>query len=231
MRYLTFLTGLLMATALTAQTNALGLRAGLGFFDQRIAADGIAIELDERSGISAALFYEIGLTPYLSLQPELAFTQKGHKVVSEDGYQSIELDGQGNVTSVVTDIEQRVRYNYLEVPLLAKGHYGNEQLRGYALLGPSVGYLLGGDYVEEFGGERTEMPLELTEEEGVNRLELSLVAGAGLAYRIGTPWLLAEVRYARSLTSLIDSEEDFEAGLYNRGIQLSVGLQLPLAGR
>lgn len=232
MRYLFACCLLALFASLSAQSGAFGLRLGASYFQQRAQLDPITVDLDHRIGLSGGVYYQAELTPYLVLQPELAFTQRGGKFVSEDGFTSIE-SGPGGTTTLVTDIVQRIRYNYLEAPLLVKGQYGNDRLTGYLQAGPSFGYLLSANEQLEAGNEIEDFDVAFGEDDGINRFETALVLGGGVVLPLGEQQLLLDVRYVSSLSNLTDAEEDQmafgdgAAKLTNRGWQLSVGYQWP----
>ncbi|AWV98330.1 porin family protein [Arcticibacterium luteifluviistationis] len=86
---------------------------------------------------SAAIFIEIPLDANFSVQPELAFTQKGFKVDEA-------INVGGDFLGINIPIGGRVNFktNYIELPVLLKYHVGDkEAAHYYVALGPSLGYM------------------------------------------------------------------------------------------
>lgn len=84
-----------------------------------------------------AVFAEIPITEKFSFQPELAYNQKGFRV--EEG-----INVAGEFLGVEIPINGRVNFktHFIEVPLLAKFHFGDKQAAHYYLMaGPAVGFL------------------------------------------------------------------------------------------
>lgn len=88
---------------------------------------------------SGAIFVELPISDRISIQPELAFTQKGF-VINE----SFNVGEGDNLLGLNIPLGGRIalKNNHLEVPILAKFKLGDSnQGHAYILLGPSVGYL------------------------------------------------------------------------------------------
>jgi hypothetical protein len=87
---------------------------------------------------SGAIFAELPISDRFSIQPELAFTQKGF-VINE----SFNV-GSNNALGINIPIGGRIalKNNHLELPILAKIKLGSpDEGHAYFLIGPSVGYL------------------------------------------------------------------------------------------
>jgi hypothetical protein len=87
---------------------------------------------------TGAIFVELPITDRFSIQPELAFVQKGF-VVNE----SFNVDGI-SALGVNIPLGGRIalKNNYVEMPILAKIKLGpSDQGHAYFLVGPAVGYL------------------------------------------------------------------------------------------
>jgi hypothetical protein len=99
----------------TGDFVAFGLRAGLNRSTMSFPENGI---ISARTGIGVGFLMDIPMSSFLSIQPELAFSQKG--AVSEN-YPWI-----------------AVRINYLEVPILLKMNIPVDIVRPFLIAGPSV---------------------------------------------------------------------------------------------
>jgi hypothetical protein len=84
-----------------------------------------------------SLFLEIPVQKNVSFQPEIAYTTKGFRV--KEG-----IDVAGDFAGINIPINGQVDFktHYLDVPLLAKIHFGEkEKAHYYMLIGPSVGFV------------------------------------------------------------------------------------------
>jgi hypothetical protein len=84
-----------------------------------------------------AIFMEIPITSSFSIQPELAFTQKGFSI--REGF---EVGGDFLGIDIPINGKLLIRTNYIEVSVLAKYHIGDKDAAHYYVaVGPSVGYM------------------------------------------------------------------------------------------
>ena len=232
MRHLLFLFFFGGALSAGAQIGAFGLRAGYAQFQQRFAVSGASVSYDHRSGGAGSLYYRAEINPYLSLQPELGYVQKGTKLVSADGFTAVTVDPNGGSTVVQTDIIYRSRMSYLEVPLLVMGHYGKDRWRAYVQTGPTLGYLLSASESLEAGGTTETERADWGEDAQLNRGELGWTVGLGGRLAIGDYYLVLDARHGRSLSNLLNADAPDEDLLFgddvkatNRGWILSVGAE------
>lgn len=103
MKKLTITSLILFSTLFCFAQNSIGVRVGINLANQQYDADGLDLSFDSNLGFSIAIPFEIGLSDNFSVQPELAFIQKG---VKQDG--------------IIDEVEVKTILNYLEVPILAK---------------------------------------------------------------------------------------------------------------
>ncbi|MDG5767129.1 porin family protein [Balneolales bacterium ANBcel1] len=90
---------------------------------------------DVRAGFTGGLFMNYRLTPYFSIQPEANFVMKHSQV--NDG-----VLGEGEKT--------RYLFNYLEIPVLLKGHlYSGSALTPNIYAGPALAINLSDDDVDD----------------------------------------------------------------------------------
>src|SRR5688572_18090157 len=173
-------------------------------------------------GFTVGAGYDFFISEKLSIQPEINFIQKGQKleeVAYPDGYEY--------------KINTEVKFNYLEVPVLAKYKFGG-QTKFYVAAGPSVGLGLGGKYsrTSSFGGvpepgmdgkiKFGDQPNDYSGDDIYveNKFDISLQVGGGV---ILFNKLLVDIRYGHGFTDLVDDENS-----KNRSLQLSVGMPISL---
>ncbi len=187
-----------------AQGISVGPRVGATFAKVKFSSDEGSMEFKNTTGFQVGAVVNYNINEMFSIQPELLLVQKGFKVGDND-----------------EDGSMSVKYNYLEVPILAKVSFGTEAFRGFATAGPTLGYLTGGKYIYEFDGEKETEDIEFEDED--RRFEAGMSIGVGAAYKVGAGELNLDVRYGFGLTSLNDSDADAdEATAKNRVFGVSL---------
>ncbi len=178
------------ATTTTHAQSGLGLKVGATlsrYVGNKFSGD--KADTDQLSGFMAGVSYNIPITDdgFFSFQPELLFVQKGAKITEP------------NTASIS-------RFNYLDLPLLARIKAGPVVLEA----GPQLGYQLSysGNYT---GGAQT-----------VGYRDFSFGAVAGVGFQAAQGYNLG-VRYNRSLSALFSSVEAGQVNPFNSGFQLYAG--------
>lgn len=127
------------------------------------------------------LNYSLSGDNFLSVQPELLYSQKGFS--AEGGLIGVNYEGD-------------YRLNYLELPVLVKIGFGSESITAYVNAGPSIGYLLDGRVngrISAFGfGTEYDEKLNFTDNPTVtnindleaNRIEFGLSFGGGIGFNL-----------------------------------------------
>jgi hypothetical protein len=218
------ISALLMFSTLFAQT--LIPRVGLTLSNSSYAPVGFdtgdKASSSPLTGFTAGVGYEFTLAGIVSLQPEINFVQKGHKLEEisyPDGYEYI--------------VKQEFKYNYLEIPVLAKVKFGG-LTKFYVAAGPSVAIGLGGKYKikSTFGGMtdvKYSSDIKFKDQPGdyegqdvyvENKIDIGLQLGGGV---ILFNKVIVDVRYGLGLTDLNDDEDS-----KNNTLQFSVGVPLNL---
>lgn len=219
MYLLSALSVLLSLQAVQAQESGfqIGFKGGVSMFspagknaDQGPIANAFTEEVGLVGGMGAlSLGFNIGQV--LTIQPELAFVQKGYRYNSEFNE---------------NDYFQE-RLNYLEVPILVNVNIPIGESRIFAEAGPSIGYLVSGKRKlesETFSlGSEDEIDLD-----NYNRTDFSAVLGAGVGISNGNGGeFLVGIRYMEGLTKTEnDDKTDFEAT--NRGGFIYLGYVVKL---
>ena len=93
-------------------------------------------DFDRRTGLTASVFAEKRLLPYLSLTGEIGYVQRGF----------IETQTERTAPNeVVGTVEANTQLDYLTIPVMAKLEYGLAPATLYALAGPRLDILLSRD--------------------------------------------------------------------------------------
>lgn len=181
--------GLVAAAASPAAAQvAVGIKGGINSSDISATENGAAVDppFESRSGLLLGASVGVTLTPWLALQLEGRYSQKG-------------------VQQEEAGVNILVRLSYVDVPLIAKFVIPTTG-------GPVSPYLYAGGVVafEVACGLRAEAPaLDLAmdldcEEEGVDRekTDYGVVFGAGTDVRVGPGAFTLDVEYALGLRNL-----------------------------
>ncbi|MBX2891671.1 MAG: PorT family protein [Saprospiraceae bacterium] len=223
---------LLFFQVLNAQISGVGIRPGVSLSTFKLNREYNDIyNASLRPGMSMAAFMEINLGNRFTLQPEVAFTQRGANLRSKS---TIYWDGPAfgyPADYRVVDYRQKETLNYLDVPLMVEKNFGGGNVGAYVALGPGLSFGFKGKGREEItyefpvsdgqidiGADRFEYGIEM----GSGRFDtykgfdFSLNAGAGLLFLLENGEIGIDLRYTHGLKNLnVD-------GLKNRNLLVGV---------
>ncbi|HRD79652.1 MAG: PorT family protein [Saprospiraceae bacterium] len=214
-----------LGITLSAQVS-LGFRTGATWSNVQASEglDALAPDFKTISGFNVAAVAEIAFGNNFSLQPELAFTRKGFGIKEDFNIDLFELP-------LPVGFRNDTRVNYVELPLLAKYKFGDENAQFYLMAGPSAGYATNGRLLTRaklllIDVKVLDTPINL---DAVNyeRLEVGAVAGAGVNINLGGTKLFFDGRYSHSFTQVYDIPV-IEDRVSNRGFSINAGLMFPL---
>lgn len=186
---------------------SVGLRAGINFASVETTPKISSSNYFSASqtgilGIHIAVPIELRLSDYFALQPELAFSQKGYNL------------------SVIDNNSRSSKYeatlNYLELPLLAKIYIGDAPTKFNFLIGPSLGFLMGGKsiYTGSVNGSffdqkvETEINPSDSQYRSLNTIDFGVNVGAGLSFPTGHGRFFMESRYQFGFSDRIADNPD-----------------------
>lgn len=183
--FFTFFFVLLTTAGAYAQAQ-IGIRAGMNV---ATISDGVdvssALTGDVQEpwipGMVLGVASSFNMNEVFAIAPELNFSQRGYR-----------LEGPQNID---------IRYNYLELPILARLAFG-QTLQGYINLGPTFSYLLNGK--REVSGTSTGTNTSSIDytvgDAGFNRLEIGGAIGGGVKLNTGAGSFLIDLRYTQGFT-------------------------------
>lgn len=210
---------------LSAQVS-LGFRTGATWSNVQASEglDALAPDFKTISGFHVAAVTEIAFGNHFSLQPELAFTRKGFGIREDFGIELFDMP-------LPVGLRNDTRVNYVELPLLAKYKFGDQNAQFYLMAGPSVGYATKGRLLTRaklllIDVKVLDTPINL-DAVHYERLEAGAVAGAGVNIRLGGTNLFFDGRYSHSFTQVYDIPV-IEDRVSNRGFSINVGWTFPL---
>ena len=216
---------LLMWTGLQAQPY-LGFKFGYNAGNTHAAkAFTNILPLKTLHGLTAGGVGGYNFNPYFALQAELNVTQKGFRITESKGFEIYDFP-------IDVGVDYWNRFTYLELPILAKGKIGNDNVKAYGAVGPQFGYLMKG---RAKANVNTLLPITVFDRSlnldnlGFKRFEVAGVAAAGVEFTLGpNANLFIEGRYTHGFTDYykiapigtlqIDSE------IQNRNLSGSIGI-------
>ena len=152
------------------------------------------------NGIQAGASFQAGITPYFSLVSELYFMRKGGKLKTDNP---------------LTNSESTLHLNTLELPLLARFHFG----KFYVNAGPSIAYTLSGDW--KINDKTTKLSFN-NSTEGYKHFDAGIQAGGGFEFPFKQRRIALDIRYNYGLTNISYNKE-----MYNRAVMISVHFSKP----
>lgn len=214
-----FLTLMIMmfATAAVMAQAQFGVRSGFNVATiSQSAAEIQDAEEPWKPGFNLGLASQFRMGEMFSIAPELMYTQRGYLVEYGAGW------------------ENRVRYDYLNVPVMFRAAFG-DVLKGYVNAGPTLGYLLGGRYRTEGTLPAGLTPLdEKIVFEGTsgnrwdldaNRLEIGGAIGGGIMLDTEGGSFLIDLRYTQGFTEIANFADD--DGYKNQVVSVSLIYLVP----
>ncbi|MEO6038716.1 MAG: porin family protein [Saprospiraceae bacterium] len=219
-------------TFLHAQISGIGIRPGVTLSTYKLSRNWSDLyDASLRPGASVAGFVEFNLGNRFTVQPEVAFTQRGASIRSETG---LFWDGPefGYPTGYrVTEDRFKETLNYLDVPVMFEKNFGGGRIGAYVAAGPGLSFGFGGKGREEVTVEyptaneavdtRTD-PSDYTIEMGKGRYDLykgfdfNLNLGGGLLWIMDSGELGLDLRYTHGLKMLSAD------GLKNRNLLIGL---------
>ena len=205
-----------------AQTTiSVGARVGVNIANQKVEINGVPTRQQPKNiqVLDVALPIAINFSEKFSIQPEFHFTQKGQLAEFTDPrFQDL--------------VSIQDRYNYFEIPLLAKLRFESRGGIIYVLGGPFVSYGLGGTEFISIGELSEENEIDFEDKLGFgiereyDRLDFGFSAGIGLEYLLNSGSVVFDVRYSRALDFVFEETviNDMETlTTQNFGITVSIG--------
>lgn len=208
------LVSLLNASALRAQAIKFGVKAGVNY--SNISGDVLnQDQYKSKFGVHGGLMLNIGLVNdgFLSVQPEVLFSQKGFK------YADTEL----NVGADKYRYTGKVTYNYIDIPVLLKITTSGL----YFEAGPQFGYLasISNDVAVTKNGQIVSSNQNYGNLDNAKRSEIGYAAGLGYQSESGP---MIGLRYNGGLTDF--AKDGYQGGNFknarNSVFMLSVGYML-----
>lgn len=174
--------------------------------------------------VNVGVVSEIEFHPNFALQPELVYTTKGAKINENFDVNLFDVPLPVGVTAIS-------KFNYLEMPVLAKAKFGNESANFYLVAGPTFGYALNGKLETRakllVEVDLYDTPINL---DAVNyeRFEVGGMAGAGFSVRMPNgSQLFLDARYSHGFTQPYDIPIVREK-VQHKNFGVNIGFMMPI---
>lgn len=167
-------------------------------------------------GYQVGLTYQVPLTKWLALVPEVQFSQE-QLTMHQDSYA---------IADVAFGADSRQHLRYLSVPVLVRASLGPL----YVEAGPQVGMLLGGSLVgtsytySGWTGSSTSYDFDEAATDHYRRFDAGPCVGVGVTLPAG---LGLSVRAYRGLVTLNNERSGFDGKYQRQSLQASLTYQLP----
>lgn len=205
----------LIVTSFTLSAQTLIPKVGFGITNMAVSE---GEKNQSRLGLILGGAVDYEFKDNLSFQGELLFIQKGSKFSeSEDDF----------------SFDSKTRLNYLEIPLLVKAKFGEDDLKFYGNAGISLSFALGGSTEttmtgEDFDGDKvTETENEKIKfgngEDQMKGMDFGLQIGGGVVI---SEKIVVDLRYGIGLSNLYNDSGDYTEK--NRAFQITVGMPLSI---
>ena len=183
----------------------------IGFSTANIVSSPTPNSAVTTTGIQLGLACDMRVTDIFSIQPELLFIQKGKK---------------NKTSSVIGSASSTHTLNYLEIPLLAKLKFGNDNVKFYVAAGPSLGILVSADYKSVFGNSITREKFDVgwSKDDDYKPTDIGAQFGAGLM--LGN--FVFDVRYGLGLSNIFPDDNASDYNEKNRAFGITIGYAIAL---
>ena len=221
--FILILTLTFLSASLFSQVN-LGFSAGVNA--SKVSSGdfaGFSPNFKSIDGSRLAALVEIELTDKFSIQPEIAYTNRGFKI--KEGL-DLKLFG----FDLPLGVEAVTKFKYIEIPLLAKYKFGNKAVKAYVIAGPNFGYATKGK-LKTKANFIIDIPISSSEinlnSNNIQRFDFSGVIGAGLDFNVGKGSIFFDARYIHAFTKM-DNISIVDLSVKNRNFGVNLGYKFQL---
>jgi hypothetical protein len=195
----------LSTRALAQPAVSFGFQGGLNFADASTSPNYESIS--SRTGAMFGAQFEVALSDFLSIQPELFDIQKGAV------FSGTTEGASGRSTWKI---------DYAELVILLKAKFGSTQFKPFVFAGPNIGIKTNAEAVVELGtlSETTDL------KDKIESTDIALDFGIGGEYQMdSTAALVGSIRYSHGFS---DINKDNTASWKSYGVQVVVGVKFSL---
>ena len=200
---------IVLAVALPASAQEFAIKAGVGI--SKLETDSPIGFTEDLTSLVYGGHYRLKLGP-VWVQPEVFITAKGGVLATDD-----------------EDFEERIRLEYLELPLLLVLPARVGSFEPYAFGGPLLALETRCRHIIEEEGLKTNQGCETVSAEVFERtaFDYGVTAGAGLGHRIGSGKLFVEGRHTWGLRDI--SDDNIIEDVQNRTLMFLIGYTIDVS--
>jgi hypothetical protein len=154
-------------------------------------------------GIQLGLFLEKEFKKKFILNPEVFYTSNSFK------YTNSALSTQDDPAKASSDKEELTHsQSRMQLNVLVQYKLGERRLNPYVMLGPSISYLMSSTLAGDVSVGQITLPSTDTREH-YKTINYSVIAGAGLKYKIGGIYVTADIRYQYGLGNIVNGDNRY----------------------
>lgn len=157
--------------------------------------------------------------PSYNLGGKLVYSFVSHWGVSAD----VKFSSEGETVGVDKDNKTVFRASYIRIPLQGIYFFGDygDQVRPKISVGPSFGFLVGGESKQFVNGNETNV---VKTKDIAESFDFGLTGAIGLNVRVAkATWLNADIAYYHGLTDVVSNGD-----AKNRNIGINIGVLFPI---
>jgi hypothetical protein len=215
---------MLIALPASSQIFGIGVKGGVNFATLRgdflLDVDEFQLDTDLKNstGFIIGASFRTSLLPFISLQPEILYTEKGAKFE-----ESMMIPVNGGTANAA--VEATIDLKYLEVPLLVRAGLPVPGFSPFVYLGPAIAFNLSADFTMEASVMGFSMKESEDIKDEIKDIDYGLVVGGGLEFGLPLLKLHVEARYTMGLTNVVDNGDmNGDIDLKNGVFSLMVGV-------
>lgn len=224
---------LLMVIPASAQIFGIGAKGGLNFANLRgditIVEEDFEFSLDlkNKTGFVAGVSFSSGLLPFITLQPEILYSEKGARFEETETIPLDDLGFPGQTASATVD--GTIDLKYIEIPILIRARLPVPGLSPFVYAGPSLAYNLSSDFRADLSANIAGQQLSVTLfdediKDDIKNFDIGFVIGGGMEFGLPLLKVHAELRYTMGLRNILDFDDNNDFDLKNNVFSLMVGV-------
>jgi hypothetical protein len=167
-------------------------------------------EYKSKFGVQFGLLFEKNLNDQLIINPELYYSGSSYL------YTNSSISFGDTVAQNPDKAEFTIKQSRAQVNILVQYKIGGGKFSPYIAVGPGIGYLLSSSVSGDVTvGSQITIPSTKTED-NYKALTYSIIASAGIKYKVGSFYLTADLRYQRGIGNVVKKENRFKASKENQ---------------
>jgi opacity protein-like surface antigen len=161
-------------------------------------------EYKSKFGIQVGFLAEKNLTDNLIINPEIFYN--GNTFLYTNSFVSYS----DTVAQNADKVEFTIKQSHLQLNILIQYKMKDSKLHPYISIGPGIGYLISSSVAGDVTvGSQVTIPTTETME-NYKALSYSVIASAGVKYKVGSFYMTADIRYQRGFGNIVKKENRFK---------------------